>query len=79
MNIDKVLEELKDLGPEATSIAVTMEEVLHNNKEGKITKDEAEYLLNELKDAKIAYGLANDEIATRLAVQACNFIMSVLL
>jgi len=79
MDLQKTLEELKVLGPQAASIAATIQEVVHSNKKGDITKEEAEYLLSELKEAKVALDLANNEIATRLAVEAIDFVMSVLL
>lgn len=78
MELKEQLDNLRAYGPEAASIAAVMEEVMHNYENGSLTKDEASYLVNELKEAKIGLALANDEIARRAAYEVAQFLMNFL-
>lgn len=78
MELKEQFDNLRAYGPEAASIAAVMEEVKHNYENGSLTKDEAIYLVNELKEAKIGLALANDEIAQRAAYEVAQFLMNFL-
>jgi len=42
---------------------------------GNITEQERDYLLSEIRDMRAAQECANDEVAFRYIVQACNIAM----
>lgn len=43
----------------------------------QLTKEEFEYIINEIKDVRAANELAGDEVAIRRIVDICNLALSI--
>jgi hypothetical protein len=57
-----------------------LEQEIHNieaaYRSGQLTSDERNYLLNEIRDIRIAQDCADNEEFARYLVQACNVILA---
>jgi hypothetical protein len=57
-----------------------LEQEIHNieaaYRAGQLTSDERNYLLNEIRDIRIAQDCADNEEFARYLVQACNVILA---
>jgi hypothetical protein len=56
----------------------TIQEIQLEYQFGNITKDERDYMLQEVRDIRAAQDCAGDEVMFRHIVQACNVAMAVL-
>lgn len=58
--------------PGAKEFAGEIADILTAYRNEEITREEAQYLLNEMKDVRAAESLAGQEVALRYIVQACE-------
>jgi len=74
-----MLEQLREQAGLGGPAAVLANEILvmHDNyTNGMLTKEEYDFLLQEIKDVRAQQELANDEMACRFICQAAQLLMS---
>lgn len=74
-----MLEQLREqagLGGPAAALANEILVMHDNYTNGQLTKEEYDFLLQEIKDVRAQQDLANDEMACRFICQAAQILMS---
>ncbi len=75
-----MLEQLREaagLGGPASSLANELLVIRENYEQGQLSKEEYEYLINEIADIRAQQELATDEVACRWIVAAAKALISV--
>lgn len=75
-----MLEQLREqagLGGPAAALANEILVMHDNYTTGQLTKEEYDFLLQEIKDVRAQQDLANDEMACRFICQAAQILMSI--
>ncbi len=75
-----MLEQLREaagLGGPAAALANELLVIRENYEQGQLSKEEYEYLINEIADIRAQQELATDEVACRWIVAAAKALISV--
>jgi hypothetical protein len=75
-----MLEQLREaagMGGPAASLANELLVIRENYEQGQLSKEEYEYLINEIADIRAQQELATDEVACRWIVAAAKALISV--
>jgi hypothetical protein len=71
------LREAAGMGGPAASLANELLVIRENYEQGQLSKEEYEYLINEIADIRAQQELATDEVACRWIVAAAKALISV--
>lgn len=78
MNKQELYEDLKLVSPQAAALAEQIQEAEALYANGDISKEEFEYIVNEIRDIRAAQELAGDEVAVRKVAQLCSVIFALI-
>ena len=71
------LREVAGMGGPAAALANELLVIRENYEQGQLSKEEYEYLINEIADIRAQQELATDEVACRWIVAAAKALISV--